>query len=103
MSLHGTNVGLSSIRTDRYEVGSIQVNVVAQLGNGLDILFDVIIIRRCHLYVVVIRDTRVMFDFRTASEDQAHLLLVVITNMVVTIGIHCIELFEDMQQLINIS
>jgi hypothetical protein len=54
MCLDCSYVGFDVVRTNRSEFSTMQIDMVTQLCNGVNMFFDVLRVRRCHLHIMEI-------------------------------------------------
>jgi hypothetical protein len=99
IGLYSVDINFGVIRANWVKVRTLWFDVMTQLSDGGDVFLDVVIITSCHLHVVVVCDARIMFSVRATSENQTHLLLIVVLDFMLAKGVNGVELFEDVYQL----
>jgi hypothetical protein len=94
--------GVNVIGPDSVLIDVMRVNMLAKSSKFINILIDVVGAGSRLLHVIVIRNFSIWLNVRTATKDKAHLLLVVITDVMDTVGVDSVKLVQQMKHLINI-
>jgi hypothetical protein len=76
--------------------------VLAVPSKFINIFIDVLCSGSLQLHKIIVHNLSIWFDVRTATKNEAHLLLAVIANVVNTVGVDNIKLIQQMQHLIDI-
>jgi hypothetical protein len=87
-------VQFGKICTNGIKCNILQIDMVAETCNVLHVFLHVLVTNCSHLHVIFVRDPSIGIKVGTTTQNQDHLLLVVLTNVVETFRINNIELIQ---------